>query len=82
MVMGKANSMTANGSVTCNQFHGDMFLKIPLPNGQVFEYRFKDRRITELCTKIPDVDALLGMDMLAIGTFHINGVTKNATLCW
>lgn len=82
MVLGKGMSMTANGPVTCNLFHGDMFVKIPLPNGQVFEYRFKDRRVAELCTKIPDVDALLGMDLLAIGTFHINGVTKNATWCW
>ena len=81
-ILGKGSTNTANGTVACNLFHGDLFIKIPLPNGQVYEYRFADRRILELCVKPPAFDALLGMDMLMRGTFHVNGITKNATFCW
>jgi hypothetical protein len=81
-VLGKGSTHTANGTVNCNLFHGDLFIKIPLANGQVFEYPFKDRRIVELMVPIPSVDALMGMDLLMLGTLHVNGITKNAMFCW
>lgn len=83
-ILGKAPAPinTAAGPVTCNIFHGDLFVKVPLPNGTVFEFPFKDRGLIELACKIPDVDALLGMDMFSLGTFHINGITRNAMFCW
>ncbi len=31
---------------------------------------------------IPSVDALMGMDLLMLGTLHVNGITKNAMFCW
>jgi hypothetical protein len=81
-VVGKGTSNTANGQVAMNLFYGDLFMRVTLPNGQAYEYPMRNRRFGELCTKIPDVDALLGMDVLMQGTFHVNGLTRNAIFCW
>jgi hypothetical protein len=81
-VMGKGLVNTANGPVQCNRFLGDLFVKVPLANGTGFEFFFRDRLLSELMAKIPQCDALFGMDMMTMGTFHVNGITKNATFCW
>ena len=81
-VIGKGITHTANGPVNCNRYLGDMFIKVPFPNGTVFEYPFRDRMFVQLMQKIPQFDALLGMDIFTMGTLHINGHTKNATFCW
>jgi hypothetical protein len=81
-LISKGTTNTPGGQVPCNIYHGDLFLKIALPNGQQFEFPFRGRGIIELVNKIPSLDALLGMDMLSMGTFHVNGLTKNATFCW
>jgi hypothetical protein len=81
-VMGKGWTNTGNGQVRCNQFLGDLFIRVPLPGGQVIEHAFRDRLFVELMTKIPQCDGLLGMDILTLGTLHLNGMTKNVTFCW
>ncbi len=83
-ILGKAPGQinTAAGPVNCNVYHGDLFVKVPMQNGTVFEYPFRDRGIIELACKIPDVEALLGMDMFSLGTLHINGITRTAMWCW
>jgi hypothetical protein len=80
--MSKVSSNTAAGPVASNIYLGDLFVKIPLAGSQVFEYRFPDRQFVEIASPLPGFNALLGMDILSRGTFHINGITRNATLCW
>jgi hypothetical protein len=72
---------TPGGPVPISNFLADLFIKVSLATGQVIELPFRNRRLGELIHKIP-VDALFGMDMMSLGTFHVNGLTKNATFCW
>jgi hypothetical protein len=81
-IVGKANAHTGGGATANDIYHGDLFLRVPLANNQVFEFPFRDRQFLELKAKLPAGDALLGMDILGLGTFHVNGITKNAMLCW
>lgn len=81
-VISKNQVNTPAGPVGCDMYLGDIFIKVPLPNGHIYEYGFPNRGISQLIAKLPGVDALLGMDMFNLGTFHVNGITKNAMFCW
>ncbi len=80
-VLGKASANTPGGAHAVNLYHGDLFLR-PIIRGKPFEFPFNDRGLVEMTHQNPDFDALLGMDILNYGTFHTNGVLKQATFCW
>jgi len=64
-----------------NVYLCDLFIKLQSP-GFSFDYRFADRRVIELTRYDTRFDALLGMDILSIGMFTINGPLKTASLCF
>lgn len=80
-IISKADTNTAASMVTANLYHGDLFLR-PLIGIKPFEWKFTDRRILQLLHSSPDYDALLGMDILAMGIFVSNGSLRQATFCW
>jgi hypothetical protein len=82
VVRSKSASNAAGGPLSSNVYHADIFLRVPLTTGQIVEHPFRDRMILELPIKLPEADALFGMDILSLGTFHVNGLTKEAAFCW
>lgn len=76
---GMVNSTTH--SVPVNIYYGDLILRYSY-GSKPFEFRFFDRSFLELVRPDPNFEALLGMDILSIGSYHINGLTKQATFCW
>jgi len=68
-------------TVPANVYLGDLFLRYTVFNNS-YEFPFRDRPFTELVQNSPDYDALLGMDLLGIGTLVVNGQTRSATFCW
>jgi hypothetical protein len=81
-VVSKSLSWTPGGAVPCNLYLGDIFLRETLYDGSVAEYSFRDRHIVELPFKIPKISGLLGMDMITVGIFEINGPNGRASLRW
>ena len=80
-VRGKTMVRSSTDLVPADIYHGDLFLKC-LHLGKPWEFRFENHNFVELPTTEPDYEALLGMDILAKGSYHINGLTKQAIFCW
>jgi hypothetical protein len=47
-----------------------------------FEWQFADRGLFELAHNTPNLDILLGMDILRLGTFATHGGNMQATFSW
>lgn len=80
-VVSKTTVNSTSHSIPANVYLGDLFLKYSVAN-TAFEFRFRDRPFLELIRGDPNFESLLGMDILSIGTFYVNGQTKTATFCW
>ena len=68
-------------AVTADVYVADLFIRWSLL-GRVFEFPFRDRRLLQLIRPNPAFEALLGMDILGIGIFVVNGQTGSASFCW
>ncbi len=72
---------TPGGNVAVNIYHGDLVLRSLINWITPFDWRFPDRGIMEMVNANPDFDALLGMDILGLGTFTTTGFMR-ASFCW
>jgi hypothetical protein len=77
----KVPASNPGGVIAVNIYHADVFLR-PLIGGKPFEWLIPDRGILEMVNPNPNFEALLGMDVLGMGVFTTNGLTKQATFCW
>jgi hypothetical protein len=80
-VRGKTMVRSSTDFVPADVYHGDLFIKC-LHLGKPWEFRFENCDLVALPTTDPDYEALLGMDILSKGSYHINGLTKQAIFCW
>lgn len=81
-VIGKSAIVTATGVVPVNVFYGDLHIRSLLSWQTPFQSRFDDQSFAELPHKHPSFDVLLGMDVLNLGSFSMNGGSRQATFCW
>jgi len=83
-VISKTTVNSTTQAVPADVYLADLFLRWshPWAPGQVFEYPFRDRRMLELIRSTPANEALLGMDIMGIGTMYVNGQNGTATFCW
>jgi hypothetical protein len=81
-VVGKANVLSTTHTVPANLYLGNLYLEWTLLNGSVINMTFPDQQFLELHQCSPHHQALLGMNVLGIGQFSINGMAKLATFCW
>ncbi len=65
-------------------FRGVLFIRAPLVGfpAQIVEEQFRDLLFPEIKVPLPNFGALLGMDILGLGMFTVNGPGKQATFCW
>ena len=82
VVMGKSGVTTSAGNVAANIYHGDLFFRSLMSWMTPFDWSFTDRGLCEMVHKNPAFDILLGMDILNLGTFVVNGGLRQATFCW
>lgn len=80
-VISKGTAKTAGGNVPVNIFHGDLFVRSLINWMTPFDWKFADRGLMEMVNSNPDFDALLGMDILGMGTLTTTGLMR-ATFCW
>ena len=81
-VIGKGNSSTAGGNRAVNVYFGDLYVRSQIAWVTPFEWQFADRGLVEMVHQNPNFDALLGLDILNLGTFIMHGGLKLATFSW
>jgi Aspartyl protease len=81
-VIGKGGAQTPGGNTAVNVYHGDLFIRSLISWSSNFDWQFADRGLVEMVNPNPNFDALLGMDILNLGTFTTHGGLKVATFCW
>jgi hypothetical protein len=81
-ILGKNTVSTPSGQAAVNVYHGDLFLRCLIGWTASFEWKFPDRGLVEMLHRNPGFDILLGMDILNLGMFSINGGLRQATFCW
>lgn len=80
-VISKTTVNSSTHSIPANVYLGDLILRYSYGN-KPFEFRLPDRPFLELVNPHANFESLLGMDILGIGSLHVNGLTKQATFCW
>jgi hypothetical protein len=80
-VISQALAQSTMQIATINVYLCDLFVRL-IYGQTVIEYAFRDRPISELLHRSTTHDALLGMDLIGLGTFFTNGLTRTATFCW
>jgi hypothetical protein len=80
-VISQAAVQSTTQTVVVNVYLVDLFIRVPF-GPTAFEWPFKDRPVMELLHASATHDALLGMDMLGMGMFNVNGLIRAATFCW
>jgi hypothetical protein len=78
---GQAQVGTINVVTTTNVYSADLFLRYVFAGG-INEFAFRNLPVTQLIAPSANNDALLGMDILRLGIFVINGHTMTGTFCW
>jgi len=78
---GKVKVGTPFQTIPAKIYVADLYLKYAL-NKTILEFAFRDKQITEFLNPAPNNDALIGMDILEIGTLIVNGPMQLATFCW
>lgn len=81
-ILSKTMVNSTTHSVAANVYIGDLWLRLPLPNGSFFDWAFPNRGFIELLQSNAGCEALLGMDILASGFFSVNGLSRTSTFCW
>lgn len=81
-VIGKSAIETATGVVPVNVFYGDLYVRPLLLWQTPSQSRFDNRSFAELPHGHASFDILLGMDVLNLGFFSMNGGSRLATFCW
>jgi hypothetical protein len=67
--------------VTANVYLGDLALPYHVRGATQYFY-FKDVRFTDFLHPNPNYDALVGRDVLGLGTLFMNAQTNQFTFCW
>ena len=81
-VIGKTNVNSTTHTVPVNVYLGNLYLKWTLLNGSVINMPFQDQQFIELMQCSDNHEALLGMNLMGMGHFTVNGLNKSATFCW
>jgi hypothetical protein len=81
IVTGKTNVISTTHTLAANVYLGDLFIRAVYMGGN-HEFPLPDRQFVELLQSNPNFDALLGMDVLQLGTFVVGGHAGIATFAW
>jgi hypothetical protein len=81
-IVGRSNAITPAGIAATNNYFGDIFINSMVSGITPYLWPFPDRGLVELLHQNPNFDALLGMDILRLGSFNLNGITKQGIFCW
>jgi hypothetical protein len=79
--VGKTQVTSTTSTVTADIHLGDLALPYQIM-GKTHHYYYKDIRFTDFLHPNPNYDALIGRDVLGIGTLFLNGQTNQFTFCW
>lgn len=80
-VISKGTARTPGANVAVNIYHADLFIRSLFNWMTPYDWKFADRGLMEMVNANPDFDALLGMDILGLGTLTTTGLVR-ATFCW
>lgn len=67
--------------VESDVYLGDLFIPFGDP-ADTYHHYFRDVRFLEFRFGNVNFDILVGRDILSLGLFQINGITKQFTLAW
>lgn len=80
-IVGKAPVVSTTQAVNADVFLGDIHLPYTV-RGATSHITFKDVRFLDLILPNASFDALIGRDVLGIGTLFFNGAANQFTISW
>lgn len=81
-VIAKGTVNSTTHTVPVNVYLGNIYLKWKLLNGSEINMPFPDVQLLELKQCSANHEALLGMNLMGMGHFTVNGLNRMATFCW
>lgn len=80
-IVSQQNVSTAGGDVTVNVYFGDVHVRWQA-GGLMYFWTFANRPLGQLLNVGPSNRALVGMDLLTLGVFIVNGPNFDASFTW
>jgi hypothetical protein len=81
IAVSKTQVVSTTQTVTADVHLGDLALPYHA-RGATQHFYFKDVRFTDFLHPNPNFEALIGRDVLGMGTLFLNGHTNQFTFCW